>query len=172
MTSVYGGGSYPKDNIRIEAYGTVDETNSIVGCVLGFLKGDLGKPLLEVQKELFMVGAELATLNPSPEMSKGFVQESHIKVLETQIDDWETSLEPLKKFILPGGSQAASFLHLARTTCRRAERQVVSLSHQDPLRPELIQYLNRLSDWFFVLARAVNKSEGITDILWEGLLKS
>jgi len=173
QTFLFGGGPYPKDSERIEAYGAIDELNSVVGCARAELGGDqeLDGVLQSVQEQLFQVGAELATLKPSPEMLKGFVQATHVAALESQIDAWEKSLAPLKKFILPGGSKAATLIHLARTTCRRAERRVVSLSHDMALRPDLLVYLNRLSDWFFVLSREINRRAGVEDVLWEGILK-
>jgi cob(I)alamin adenosyltransferase len=171
-TFLFGGGPYSKDDQRIEAYGTVDELNSVVGCVISELSDEGIKVILRsVQEQLFVVGAELATVNPSAEMAKGFIQSKHVAQLENQIDEWEKELAPLKKFILPGGSKGAAFLHLARTVCRRAERRLVALSHDQMVRPELVIYLNRLSDWFFVLARLVNRHGGVEDILWEGILK-
>jgi len=125
----------------------------------------------EAQASAEVIGAELATVDPSVEMAAGFIQNKHVGELEKLIDAWEGELEPLKKFILPGGNQAASLLHLGRTVCRRAERQVVKVSHGMDIRPEMIVYLNRLSDWLFVLARLVNHRAGIQDILWEGILK-
>lgn len=171
QTFLFGGGPYPKDSERIDAYGTVDELNSVLGCALSEMEAELADILREVQKQLFVVGAELATINPAPEMEAGFIQAKHVVALENQIDAWETELEPLKKFILPGGNHAAALLHLGRTVCRRAERQVVTVSHDIGVRPEMIVYLNRLSDWLFVLARIVNLRSGVTDILWEGILK-
>ena len=174
QTFLFGGGPYPKDSERIAAYGEVDELNSVVGCVIAsFAKpGELAQRLLEIQKQLFVVGAELATVSPSPEMAAGFIHPIHSQSLEKDIDAWESELEPLKKFVLPGGEPAAAFLHQARTVCRRAERAVVKLSHDQAIRSDLLVYLNRLSDWFFVLARLVNRRAGVPDILWEGILKS
>lgn len=172
QTFLFGGGPYPKDSERIEAYGSVDELNSVVGCALVELQDkELQSACLEIQRQLFIVGAELATLNPTPELAAGFIQDRHVQALEKQIDAWEGELEPLKKFILPGGAKAAALLHLARTVCRRAERQVVAVSHDQAIRPELLVYLNRLSDWLFVLARVVNRRAKVEDILWEGILK-
>ncbi|HCU25072.1 MAG TPA: cob(I)yrinic acid a,c-diamide adenosyltransferase [Deltaproteobacteria bacterium] len=173
QTYLFGGGPFPKDNERIEAYGDVDELNTVVGLALAGLETEdpLRSDLLEVQKQLFLIGAELASVKPDAKMIAGFLQKKQIESLEKQIDAWETELEPLKKFILPGGHSAAAALHQARTVCRRAERSVVALSHDLQLRPELLIYLNRLSDWFFVLARVVNRRAGVEDILWEGILK-
>jgi len=174
QTFLFGGGPYPKDSVRIAAYGTVDELNSVLGCAhveMITFDRDLAKCLLEIQKQLFVVGAELATVSPSQEMAAGFIQANHVTALETQIDAWESELEPLKKFILPGGNRAAALLHLARTVCRRAERESVALSHEISLRLELLVFLNRLSDWLFVLARLVNRRAGVPDLLWEGILR-
>lgn len=170
-TGLFGGGTLPKDDLRIAAYGTVDELNSVLGLVLsGGTSKEIHSPLIEVQKQLFILGAELATPEPVPQMLKGFLQEEHITALEKQIDSWEESLAPLKKFILPGGSVTAARLHFARTVSRRAERHLVTLHRQQPLRPQVLKYINRLSDWFFVLARFANHLEKKEDILWEGIL--
>ncbi len=173
-TFLFGGGPFPKDDARVAAYGEVDELNSVIGCLLAELGGanDLSDELRRVQEQLFMVGAELASLSPPPEMTKGFIQNSHVQSLELQIDQWQAELTPLKKFILPGGSKAAAFAHLARTVCRRAERSLVGLIHGMTVRPELLIYLNRLSDWLFVAARILNHEDGVEDILWEGILKT
>jgi len=172
MTSLFGGGPFPKDAGRIAAYGEVDELNSVIGCALPELKDPiLTTALQELQEQLFVLGAELATLNPNEKMKEGFLQELHVAELEELIDQLEAKLPPLKKFILPGGGKGAAFLHLARTTCRRAERAIVALSHHEPVRPEVLTYINRLSDLLFVMARFANLQEGVKDILWEGILK-
>jgi cob(I)alamin adenosyltransferase len=171
QTGLFGGGILAKDDIRISAYGAVDELNSVLGLALSQgAPGELQSCLIEVQKQLFILGAELATPEPSAQMSQGFLQEGQIVALEQQIDGWEQDLAPLKQFILPGGSMTAAYLHLARTVSRRAERQLVTLNRAQPLRPELLKYINRLSDWFFVLARFANHLGGQKDILWEGIL--
>lgn len=171
FTSLFGAGSYSKDHIRIEAYGTVDELNSVIGAVtaeIAVVSANLDESessssflqmihlLQEIQKQLFVIGAELATPNPSQKMEAGFIQLSHVSILEKEIDQMETELKPLTQFILPGGSKPASLLHLARTVCRRAERKVISLFHEEKVRSEVIVYLNRLSDYLFVMARFVN----------------
>ncbi len=172
QTSLFGGKPVSKDTLRIEAYGTVDELNCVVGWTLAEISDEELRATVQViQKQLFVVGAELATVDPTETMTRGFIHEQHVKILENQIDDWERELKPLKKFILPGGSKGAAACHLARTVCRRAEREVVSLGKQETLRPELVKYLNRLSDWFFVLARYMNHRTKVEDILWEGILK-
>jgi len=171
-TSLFGGGPYPKDADRIAAYGEVDELNSVVGCALTEVKdSDLQEALQSLQKELFMLGAELATVKPSEKMVAGFIQGRHVAAMEERIDGWEGLLKPLKNFVLPGGTKAAGWLHLARTVCRRAERAVVKLAREENLRPEIVVYLNRLSDYLFVMARLVNLKSGVDDVRWEGILK-
>jgi len=170
QTSLFGGGDYSKDHPRITSYGTVDELNSVLGCVMTELTDQGLKPILmEVQKQLFRLGAELATLEPSEKMQRGFLQQKEINTLEQQIDAWEQELAPLTHFILPGGHKAAAGLHLARTVCRRAERMTVRLFHQEAIRVEILKYLNRLSDWLFVFARLVNHRTAEQDVLWEGI---
>ncbi|MBF0493373.1 MAG: cob(I)yrinic acid a,c-diamide adenosyltransferase [Deltaproteobacteria bacterium] len=169
-TSLFGGQILSKDHERIEAYGCVDELNSVLGCVVSVLKtSNLQKEILEIQKQLFVLGSELAYPSADERLRSGFLKTTHIEQLEKQIDSMETTLNPLKQFILPGGSQTASFLHLARTVCRRAEREAVHLSHTENLRSELLIYLNRLSDYLFVAARFANHLENRPDLLWEGL---
>lgn len=175
-TSLFGGQQLTKDALRIQAYGTVDELNAVMGlCVSGVEQSKaldkVKEYILPIQKQLFTLGAELATPEPDKKMQQGFLSEEHVSLLEKQMDEWEESLTPLKKFVLPGGTFLAAYLHLARTVCRRAERLVVALSHQESLRPIPIQYLNRLSDWLFVLARYANHLAGQEDVFWEGILK-
>lgn len=171
-TSLLGGNSHSKDSLRIHAYGTVDELNSLLGLSAALMKDDsMKETLLEIQKQLFILGTELAALHPSDEMRRGFIQDSHVTGLEHQIDTWEGHLKPLTQFILPGGSPASAALHLARTVCRRAERLTVSLHEKESLRAEPLKYINRLSDWLFVLARYLNQEEGGEEIGWAGILK-
>lgn len=171
-TYLFGGGPFPKDTLRINTYGTVDEMNSVIGCAITELSDTkLKSELQKIQKQLFVLGAELASINPDEKLKAGFINASHITDMEHLIDDLETHLEPLKQFVLPGGSKAAAFLHLARTVCRRAERELVSLAHTEEIRQESLTYLNRLSDLLFVMAREVNRVENKKDILWEGILK-
>lgn len=171
-TYLFGGGPFPKDALRIQAYGTVDELNSFLGCAIAEVSDPgLRDQLQRIQKELFVLGAELASVNPDEKMKAGFLQNSHITALEKAMDAWEANLAPLKQFILPGGGRGASQLHLARTVCRRAERWLVGLSRQEEVRSECVVYLNRLSDYLFMAAREANRLEGREDILWEGILK-
>ena len=171
-TFLFGGGPYPKDAERIAAYGEVDELNSVIGCALSEMKEELlSSALSQIQEQLFVLGAELATVNPTEKMKEGFLQPLHVTELEELIDQLEAKLKPLKKFILPGGHKGAALLHLARTVCRRAERSMVRSSHDQALRPELLTYINRLSDLLFVMARYANHSAKVEDVLWEGILK-
>jgi cob(I)alamin adenosyltransferase len=170
-TGVFGGPRVPKDHPRIEAYGTVDELNAVLGLArCEKLPPDVDDLLGRIQNELFDVGAELAT--PQPE-AKGIARttQQHIEALERAIDHYEAGLAPLKAFILPGGAKAAAWLHLARTVCRRAERLLVTLTRQmvgsdESISPLLIVYLNRLSDLCFVLARSVNADAKMADVAW------
>ena len=165
-TSLLGGERVWKDNQRIQAYGTVDELNAILGIVVTELKSEeLKKDLRSIQSELFTVGADLATPNnKSVKIVK--VDNNFTKRIETLIDKYDEQLPELKNFILPGGSKASAYLHLARTVCRRAEREVVSLIKEVEINPEIEVYLNRLSDLLFVLARYENYISGIEDIKW------
>jgi cob(I)alamin adenosyltransferase len=163
-TGLFGGGRVPKDHVRVDAYGEVDELNSTLGLVVLHLDAAgeqaLADGLRQVQGDLFTIGANLAT--PAPEdggRENAFIpplDPSRIEALEQWIDAADGELQPLASFVLPGGSPAAAVLHLARTVCRRAERRVVTLSREATVRPEYVMYLNRLSDLLFVLARAAN----------------
>jgi cob(I)alamin adenosyltransferase len=166
-TGLYGGGRVNKDDVRIEAYGTVDELNAALGIVRTWeVPMEVDQVLQAVQNELFSLGAELATPQPD-EHGTRFVDQDKIKRLETSIDRLDGSLPPLTQFILPSGSQAASALHLARCICRRAERRVVTLSGQNAeISPLVVEYLNRLGDLLFVLARVVNAGQGVADQPW------
>ena len=167
-TGLFGGGRVEKDDPRVEAYGAVDETNACLGVAIAHLTpGPLTERLETIQADLFRVGAELACL-PGKEDRLGMtlVESDDARRLEVFIDELEAGLEPLKTFVLPGGSAAASFLHQARTVCRRAERRVVAARSLGPVRSELLVYLNRLSDLLFVLARYENHVVGLSDIPW------
>ena len=171
-TYLFGGGPYPKDTLRIKVYGIVDEVNAVLGCALAEISNTaLGSELQKIQKQLFALGAEFASVNPDEKLKAGFIQQNHIQGLEKQIDEWEEKLGPLKQFILPGGSKGSALLHLARTICRRAERALVSLARTEEVRSESLVYLHRSSDFLFVMAREANRLENHEDILWEGILK-
>ena len=167
-TGLFGGQRVPKDDPRIEAYGTVDEVNAVLGLALARCQDPDLRALIErVQAELFGVGADLATPADVDSAYVRRVDETSIERLETEIDAWEESLPPLKNFILPGGSEVGAILHIARTVCRRAERSVVKLSEQAAINPNIQRYLNRLSDWLFTLARLVNQHNGMTETPWQ-----
>jgi cob(I)alamin adenosyltransferase len=168
-TGLFGGPRVQKDDPRIDAYGTVDELNSILGLARAEQPvGEIDQFLMRLQNDLFALGAELATPRPGDQGTQ-LIGSLQIEALERAIDRFETELEPLRQFVLPGGSKAAAQLHLARTVCRRAERLLVTLTTQsvDPISPDLVIYLNRLSDVLFVLARIVNKSAGVGDVAWD-----
>lgn len=168
-TALFGGERVPKDALRIEAYGSVDELNCVVG-VIRSLKPhkSIDTILKKIQHQLFELGADLATpiAHKSPYITR--IKSSHSTMLEKIIDKLDVQLEPLKSFILPGGSVVASHLHLARTVCRRAERNVVRLSRNEDIGDAVIIYLNRLSDMLFVMARYANHLDGNEEIKWVG----
>ena len=176
FTKLVGGKKIPKDATRIEAYGTIDELNSILGLARVFndeLKDRLpaAQRLDEIfrrlQNELFDLGSELAT--PADFSYDGMfrVSEDEIKSLEKLIDELQKDLTPLNSFILPGGGKVGGFLHQARTVCRRAEREIVRLTHEEEISPYPLKYVNRLSDLLFVLSRWVSKNLGEPEYLWE-----
>lgn len=165
-TSLFGGAKTDKSDIRINAYGTVDELNSAIGVVLTHNLTEMGNKVLnQVQNDLFVIGADLATINPD-KAKIDRIDKKQIEKLEEAIDNMEEDLSPLKSFILPGGSESGALLHFARTVCRRAERETVALSNKDQVYPDNIVYLNRLSDMLFVLARYENKFNGENETPW------
>lgn len=168
-TGLFAGPRVGKDIARIEAYGTVDELNAMLGLVrTESLEPAVDRLLERVQHELFQVGAELATPDPAKHGAWA-IGEDHVKAMESDIDSFEIALPPLTHFILPGGTQGAAHLHVARAVCRRAERRVVRLLREEGLQEVplvVLKYLNRLSDLLFVLARAVNAQATIADVLW------
>ena len=171
-TSLFGGGRVPKDDLRVRAYGDVDEANAAIGLAASLDPAEFAADVLQtIQRDLFTVGAELATPDPT-KLGKALARTgaaigtSEVRALEDVIDAHEATLRPLKNFILPGGTPKAAAFHLARTVCRRAERSVVALSRDQMINPAIVHYLNRLSDLLFVLARAVNAQAGRADITW------
>ena len=172
-TGLGDGSRVPKDHPRVAAYGSVDELNSVLGLLLAYAPAELeatgsGVLLRNIQNELFDVGADLCVPLPS-EPTKDTrlrVRAAQIEPLEREIDRLNADLQPLGSFVLPGGSPAAAWCHLARTVCRRAERDVVTLMRTETINPQVLIYLNRLSDLLFVLARACN-DRGKDDVLWE-----
>ncbi len=166
-TGLFGGGRVEKDDIRVEAYGAIDELNACIGLAVAHLEGNFTGELAAIQGDLFTLGAELGCV-PGKEDKLGLtlVSAEDAKRLERLIDDIETRLTPLKTFVLPGGSRGAAFLHHARTVCRRAERRVIASRAKSPVRGEVLVYLNRLSDLLFVLAREANRAAGHEERAW------
>ncbi len=169
-TALFSGSRVPKNHPRICAYGTVDETNSIIGIARAHLVGIEAASALDgmlgrIQNELFVVGADLATPSES-RASVPRIGPTHIVVIEHDIDRLDADLQELKKFILPGGHPAAASLHAARTVCRRAERETVAALEDHGLNRDVVVYLNRLSDFLFVAARWANRSAGLEDVTW------
>lgn len=165
-TGLWGGKRVPKDHSRIQAYGTVDECNATLGLARSVLAyPELDQLLAQVQNQLFVVGADLASEGESQQIPR--VQPEDSQFLEQAIDGLEAELPALTQFILPGGTQAASYLHLARTVCRRAERWTVSLQAETAINPQITVYLNRLSDFLFVAARAANHRAQQPDTPWQ-----
>src|SRR6476620_2496584 len=165
-TGLFGGGRVRKSDARIECYGTVDELNAAMGWARVVAGGSsIGDSLLRVQHELFVVGSHLATPEDSPHTrSLPLLDEAMIGRLEMEIDSAEAELAPLRNFILPGGAELAARLHLSRTICRRAERVLVEFANDRPVAASIVTYMNRLSDWLFVMARLANKRAGVADI--------
>jgi cob(I)alamin adenosyltransferase len=173
QTGLFGGARVSKADLRVATYGDVDELNSALG--LAIAEADAGhdfaralQPMLQrIQGELFVIGAELAS-SPDKSVNVGItlLADSEIAVVEREIDGFDAELPKLTTFVLPGGTKLAAFLHLARTVCRRAERSAVALDAHQPLRPEIIRYLNRLSDWLFTAARYANFRAKVADVPW------
>jgi cob(I)alamin adenosyltransferase len=164
-TGLWGGLRVAKDSLRVEAYGSVDETNAAIGVARASgLTPALDTLLEHIQNTLFVVGSDLATPGEAATIPRIGAEAS--LELEQAIDHLEAELAPLRQFILPGGNLAASHLHLARTICRRAERCVIRLAHVEEINSEVQTYLNRLSDFLFVAARAANAQAGVADVPW------
>ena len=161
-TGLGDGTRVAKDSTRVEAMGTVDELNAVIGVLLTEpLPETISKTLTRVQHDLFDLGGEICI--PGHVMVKA----ERIAVLEETLDQLNDDLSPLKEFILPGGTRAAAYCHLARTVCRRAERQLIKLGHEEAVTDVSLQYLNRLSDLLFVMCRVINKDAGCADVLWK-----
>ncbi|MEX2183271.1 MAG: cob(I)yrinic acid a,c-diamide adenosyltransferase [Chloroflexota bacterium] len=169
MTGLGGGRRVAKDATRVRAYGTVDELNSTIGVALALgLTERLSTELAVIQNELFDLGSDLCW--PEDDERRGqipTVQPRHVKRLERLIDELNAIVGPLTNFLLPGGSPGAAQLHVARTVCRRAEREAITLSHEEPIGELVLPYLNRLSDALFVMARYENHERGVPEPLWQ-----
>ena len=173
-TSLAGGQKVPKDDLRIEAYGTVDELNSVLALARischdsnNLRLAELDEILRRVQHELFNLGSILATRPEDVHPKQARITDAEVTQLEKEIDAANEDLEPLRSFVLPGGTRVNAELHVARTVCRRAERHVVSLARREPVPPETVRYLNRLSDALFVWSRWANRVLGEPEVLWE-----
>jgi cob(I)alamin adenosyltransferase len=169
-TGLFGGGRVSKDDLRVEAYGDVDELNAVLGMARSIeMMPRIDEVLVPIQRDLFAIGALLATPDRdkmAQHLEKARIDDARIGELERAIDDGDAELEPLRSFILPGGTPKAAALHVARTVCRRAERHVVKLQHEVTLPPLAVIYLNRLSDLLFTLARVANRRAGAGEVTW------
>ncbi len=169
LTSLIGGARVPKSSLRIDCYGTVDELNSYIGLLRD---QDVNAPrrdlLKEIQDRLFTIGSHLAT-DPGKEARQPLpdLHAEDVALLETEMDRMDKELEPLRAFILPGGHPAVSFGHVARCVCRRAERLVIQLREESPVEDLVVMYLNRLSDYLFVLSRAMAHDLGVAEVTWK-----
>lgn len=171
QTALFGGRRVAKNDLRVEAYGTVDELNSFIGWLRDSLEDSTHKSVLyEIQNRLFSVGATLAS-DPEKHPPTPDILEEDIALLEREIDRMDAQLPPLKNFILPGGHTSVSVCHVCRTVCRRAERLVVALDQTESIEPLVLQYLNRLSDYFFMLARQLSQDLGVEEVIWNARKK-
>lgn len=165
-TGLFGGKRLPKNHLRIEAYGTVDELNAHLGMVRDqFTEPAVRALLKDIQDRLFTIGSNLAS-DPDKNMQVPDIQPADIEALEQGMDEMDELLPELKNFILPGGHPAVSSAHIARCVCRRAERLTVALAQESRVEPVVLQYLNRLSDYLFILARFIGHSKGVDEVVW------
>jgi cob(I)alamin adenosyltransferase len=169
-TGLFGGGRVSKSHPRVEAYGDVDELNAFIGMARAVeMMPRIDEVLVPVQRDLFAIGALLATPDRDKmkkQLEKASIDDRRIAELEHAIDDGDKELEPLKSFIVPGGTPKAAALHVARTVCRRAERRVIALPESEEIPPIVVVYLNRLSDLLFTLARVANRRAGAGEVTW------
>lgn len=169
-TGLFGGGRVGKDHPRVEAYGDVDELNATLGLVRALEPMPrIDEIIVPIQRDLFSIGALLATPDRDKmkaSLEKARIDDERIRELELTIDHCELELEPLRSFIVPGGTAKAAALHVARTVCRRAERRVVALQHSEELPPIVVIFLNRVSDLLFMLARVANRRAGAGEVSW------
>ncbi|MBK6458461.1 MAG: cob(I)yrinic acid a,c-diamide adenosyltransferase [Gemmatimonadetes bacterium] len=170
QTALFGGGRVEKDHPRVEAYGDVDELNAFLGMARAVeMMPRIDEVLVPIQRDLFSIGALLATPDHDKmreQLLKARIDSDRIAELERAIDECERELEPLRSFILPGGTPKSAALHVARTVCRRAERRIVALHRADPLPELVVIYMNRLSDLLFMLARVANRRAGAGEVTW------
>lgn len=172
-TSLVGGTRVPKTHIRLEAYGTVDELNSHLGLLITYLPDEQDRNFLQqVQDKLFVVGSHLATDQEKTKLKDASViTPEQVETMEREIDRLDALLPPLTAFVLPGGSRGAAVCHVCRTVCRRAERRILALSEQAEISSELLAYVNRLSDYLFILSRKINLDEKKDEIFWNNSCK-
>lgn len=168
-TGLVGGSRVKKYDLRLESYGTVDELNASIGVIRSYDNGsDVEELLLKIQNKLFNIGSRLASDEKGKEFTdKLVVKTEDVEMLEKAIDKYHETLPELSNFILPGGELSAAQCHMARTICRRAERRILEFSEQTPVEPELIKFINRLSDYLFVLARKLSHDKGIAETTWK-----
>jgi cob(I)alamin adenosyltransferase len=168
-SSLFGGKRVKKSDLRLETYGTVDELNSWVGLIRSLAgEKDLNDLLAEIQNKLFVIGSKLASDENGKMITDRLTCSTEdIEKLEKAMDEYEARLKPLQNFILPGGSSLVSYCHIARTVCRRAERRIVELSGMASMENNMLKYVNRLSDYLFVLARKIAQDEGISELKWD-----
>lgn len=168
-TGLVGGNRVKKYDLRLEGYGTVDELNSCIGLIRSYdIPEEIKSLLIQIQNKLFNIGSRLASDEKGEAYTANLaIKIEDIEVLEKAIDEFEEGLPELTNFILPGGELSVAQCHMARTICRRAERRIVEFSEQTPIQPEIVKYLNRLSDFFFVLARKLSYLSGIKETIWE-----
>ncbi len=166
-TALFGGRRVGKDSVRIDAYGTVDELNACLGLARAGAPDEIVAEIAPLQNELFILGADLATPLDTKNTGIQRIADAHVETVEARIDTLEDQLDPIRFFILPGGSETAARLHVCRTVARRAERLIVQLSALEDINTLDIRYINRLSDFLFVLARFANHVEGRGDVRWQ-----
>lgn len=169
-TALFGGKRISKADLRIDTYGTVDELNSWIGLIRDQpVNGKRKDFLIAIQDRLFTIGSLLATEPGNKKVKIPLLAEADVTALEKEIDDMDAQLPPMRSFILPGGHQSVSFCHLARTVCRRAERLIIALHNQEPADTLIIQYINRLSDYLFVLCRKMSSELSVEDTPWKAV---
>lgn len=167
-TSLIGGKRLPKNHIRLEAYGTIDELNSYLGLVRSQpIENEIKEQIIKIQNALFTIGSNLASENPENLKNFPKISQSDIDFLEKKIDAFEKTLPKMTNFVLPGGSTIVGMCHVARSVCRRAERKIVELSQNEQIEKQLLIYINRLSDYLFVLSRKLSFNSNVEEIEWK-----